>query len=47
MHRDDQRRLLCKLDMSLLKLRQRHGDSREPTDVTGMGHNLLRMWADT
>ena len=45
--RDDQRRLLFELDMSLLKLRQRHGDSLESTELTGTYHNLLRMWADT
>ena len=45
--RDDQRRLLYELDMSLLKLRKRHGDSLESTELTGTYHNLLRMWADT
>ena len=45
--RDDQRRLLYELDMSLLKLRQMHGDSAETTALTGTYHNLLRMWADT
>ncbi len=45
--RDDQRRLLYELDMSLLALRQRHGDSIESTELTGTYHNLLRMWADT
>ena len=45
--RDDQRRLLYELDMSLLKLRQMHGDSVETTELTGTYHNLLRMWADT
>jgi PKHD-type hydroxylase len=45
--RDDQRRLLYELDMSLLALRQTHGDSPETTALTGTYHNLLRMWADT
>ena len=36
----------AQVDMSLLKLRQRHGDSLEPTDLAGTDHNLLRMWAD-
>ncbi len=45
--RDDQRRLLYKLDMSLLKLRQTRGDSAETTELTGTYHNLLRMGADT
>ena len=45
--RDDQRRLLYALDMSLLALRQAHGDSPQTTALTGTYHNLLRMWADT
>ncbi len=44
---DEQRRLLYELDMNLLALRQRHGDSAETTALTGVYHNLLRMWADT
>jgi PKHD-type hydroxylase len=44
---DEQRRLLYELDMNLLALRQRHGDSAETTAMTGIYHNLLRMWADT
>lgn len=44
---DEQRRLLYDLDMNLLKLRQREGDSPETTALTGTYHNLLRMWADT
>ncbi|MES2950148.1 MAG: Fe2+-dependent dioxygenase [Pseudomonadota bacterium] len=44
---DEQRRLLYELDMNLLALRQRHGDSAETTALTGAYHNLLRMWADT
>lgn len=44
---DEQRRLLYELDMTLLALRQQHGDGAETTALTGVYHNLLRMWADT
>jgi PKHD-type hydroxylase len=44
---DEQRRLLFELDVNLLGLRQRHGDSDQTTAMTGVYHNLLRMWADT
>jgi PKHD-type hydroxylase len=44
---DEQRRLLHELDMNLLALRQRHGETDETTGLTGTYHNLLRMWADT
>ena len=44
---DEQRRLLYELDMSLLRLRQRHGETAETTALTGTYHNLLRMWSDT
>jgi len=44
---DEQRRLLYELDMNLLGLRQHHGDSKQTTAMTGVYHNLLRMWADT
>ncbi len=43
----EQRRLLYELDMNLLALRQQHGESTETTALTGVYHNLLRMWADT
>jgi PKHD-type hydroxylase len=43
--RDDQRRLLYELDMAILTLRQ-GGDSAETVKLTGVYHNLLRMWAD-
>jgi PKHD-type hydroxylase len=42
---DEQRRLLFDLDMNLLALRQRHGETTEATALTGTYHNLLRMWA--
>lgn len=44
---DEQRRLLYELDMNLLAMRRAHGDSAETTALTGVYHNLLRMWADT
>jgi len=44
---DEQRRLLYELDMNLVRLRQRHGDSDETVGLTGTYHNLLRMWAET
>lgn len=44
---DEQRRLLFELDMNLLRLRQQHGESSETTGLTGVYHNLLRMWAST
>ena len=44
---DDQRRLLYELDMNLLALRERHGETAETTALTGTYHNLLRMWAST
>ncbi|NIC42403.1 Fe2+-dependent dioxygenase [Aquabacterium sp. A08] len=44
---DAQRRLLFELDMNLLKLRERHGETAETTALTGVYHNLLRQWAST
>jgi PKHD-type hydroxylase len=44
---DEQRRLLHDMDMALVKLRARHGDSDEAVALTGTYHNLLRQWADT
>jgi PKHD-type hydroxylase len=44
---DEQRKLLFDLDMQLLTLRQRHGETPETTALTGTYHNLLRMWANT
>ena len=44
---DEQRRLLFELDMALLGLRQRHGETAETTALTGTYHNLLRMWGHT
>ena len=44
---DEHRRILFDLDMNLLALRQRHGETPETTALTGTYHNLLRQWADT
>ena len=44
---DEQRRLLFELDMSLMRLREAHGETDEAVSLTGTYHNLLRMWADT
>ena len=44
---DEQRRLLFELDMSLMRLREGHGETDEAVSLTGTYHNLLRMWADT
>jgi PKHD-type hydroxylase len=44
---DEQRGLLFDLDMNLLALRQRHGETPETTALTGIHHNLFRLWADT
>lgn len=44
---DEQRRLLFELDMALMRLRDRHGETDEAVALTGTYHNLLRMWADT
>ena len=39
--------LLFELDMSLMRLREGHGETDEAVSLTGTYHNLLRMWADT
>ena len=44
---DEQRRLLFDLDMNLLKLRTRLGETAETIALTGVYHNLLRQWAHT
>ena len=43
----DQRRLLYEMDMALMALRQRDGESPEAVALTGCYHNLLRLWAET
>jgi PKHD-type hydroxylase len=44
---DAQRRLLYDMDMAILELRRKGGDTAEVVRLTGCYHNLLRMWADT
>lgn len=47
MVRDDWRRsMLFNLDMTILRLRQKIGDSEELVTLTSHYHNLLRQWAD-
>jgi PKHD-type hydroxylase len=47
MVRDDWRRhMLFELDMTILKLRQKVGDSDELVALTGHYNNLLRQWAE-
>lgn len=48
MVRDDaQRRLLFDLDMTILAMREKEGDSETSIKLTGTYHNLMRMWAQT
>jgi PKHD-type hydroxylase len=35
------------MDMAILELRRKGGDTAEVVKLTGCYHNLLRMWADT
>lgn len=44
---DEQRRVLFDLDMNLLRLRQTLGETAETTALSGVYHNLMRMWAST
>jgi PKHD-type hydroxylase len=44
---DEQRRILFDLDMNLLQLRARHGESAETIALSGVYHNLMRQWAHT
>ena len=44
---DERRRMLFDLDMAILALREKHGDTAESVRLTGCDHNLMRMWADT
>jgi PKHD-type hydroxylase len=47
MVRDDgQRRLLFNLDMEIQRLGKEFPDSASATRLTGIYHNLVRMWAD-
>ena len=42
-----QRSMLFNLDMNIVKLRQRIGDTEELLGLTSHYHNLLRQWIDT
>jgi PKHD-type hydroxylase len=42
-----QRQMLYEMDLHIMRLRQRHGESAETVGLTGTYHNLLRMWAQT
>jgi PKHD-type hydroxylase len=44
---NEQRELLHRMDMALMALREKDGDSAATVALTGTYHNLLRMWADT
>lgn len=44
---DEQRRLLYDMDTSIIALRERHGETAENVRLTGVYHNLLRLWAET
>jgi PKHD-type hydroxylase len=47
MVRDDwQRQMLFELDMTIVKLRNRIGDTDEAVALTGHYNNLLRQWAE-
>lgn len=39
------RQILFDLDMNLVALRERHGESDETVGLTGVYHNLLRQWS--
>ena len=43
----EQRQLLHEMDLALMTLRERDGESPAAVALTGTYHNLLRMWADT
>ena len=47
MVRDDaRRRLLFDLDVSIMSIRDKHGETAEAVRLTACYHNLLRMWAE-
>lgn len=43
----ERRQLLHEMDLQLLSLRSRLGESDETTALTGTYHNLLRLWSET
>ncbi|MES2831463.1 MAG: Fe2+-dependent dioxygenase [Pseudomonadota bacterium] len=44
---DEQRRLLFEMDAAIIALRATHGDTDETIRLTGVYHNLLRLWVET
>jgi len=44
---DAQRTLLFDMDASIASMRQQNGDTAAVIRLTGIYHNLIRMWADT
>lgn len=44
---DTQRALLFDMDLALMRLRERHGETEEAVALTGTYHNLLRLWSET
>ncbi len=44
---DEQRRILVDLDSNIQTLRNQYGETPETVALTGIYHNLLRMWADS
>jgi PKHD-type hydroxylase len=44
---DVERELLATLDTHLVALRERHGEGKETTALTGLYHRLLRHWSHT
>ncbi len=44
---DEQRRLLFEMDAAIVALRALHGDTDETVRLTGVYHNLLRLWVET
>lgn len=44
---DEQRRLLYDLDLAISSIREKQGETQEATALTGVYHNLIRMWSET
>ncbi len=44
---DEQRRLLFEMDTAIVALRERLGETGETIRLTGVYHNLLRLWVET
>ncbi|MGA1694645.1 MAG: Fe2+-dependent dioxygenase [Burkholderiaceae bacterium] len=44
---DEQRRLLYDLDLAISSIREKQGETHEATALTGVYHNLIRMWSET